>query len=87
VVDDTKIDTTLFLNNVSLDNVILNNTDTFVDSVGLVDVTLTDTGCCLISVSFPSVILNNTGTPISVSDRRRHPPDNIVLHHNVGYGA
>jgi hypothetical protein len=64
VVDVTKNDTALFLNNVGIDNVILNNIDTFIDSVDLLDVTLTDTGHCLSSVSFSSVILNDNGTPI-----------------------
>jgi hypothetical protein len=64
VVDVTKTDSALYLNNVGLDNVILNNTDTFIDSVGLVDVIETDTGLCLSSVSFPSIILNDTGTHV-----------------------
>jgi hypothetical protein len=64
VVDVTETDTALCLNNVSLYNVILNDTDTLVDNVTLVDVTKTDTRLCLSSVGFPSVILNDTGTPI-----------------------
>jgi hypothetical protein len=56
VVYVTETDTALYLNNVNLDNVILNDTETFVDSAGLVDVTETDTGLCLSSVSFPSII-------------------------------
>jgi hypothetical protein len=39
MLDVTEINTALYLNSVGLDNVILNDTDTFVDSVGLVDVT------------------------------------------------
>jgi hypothetical protein len=60
----TEIDTALCLNNVNLGNVIFNDTDSFVDSVSLIDVTETDTGLCLSSVSFPSIILNDTGTPV-----------------------
>jgi hypothetical protein len=52
VVHVTEINTALWLNNTGLDNVILNDTNTFVDSVGLID------------VGFPSVILNDTGTLI-----------------------
>jgi hypothetical protein len=64
VVDATETDTALCLNSVSLDNVILNDTHTFVDSVDLIDATETDTGLCLSRVRFPSVILNGTGTPV-----------------------
>jgi hypothetical protein len=64
VVAVTEIDTALCLNNVSLGNVIFNDTNSFVDSVSLIDVTEIDTGLCLSSVSFPSVILNDTGTPV-----------------------
>jgi hypothetical protein len=42
VVDVTETDTAHCLN-VGLDNVILNDTNTFVDNVGLIDVTKTDT--------------------------------------------
>jgi hypothetical protein len=73
-----KTNTTLCLNSVSLDNVIFNDTDTFVDSVGLVDVTKIDIGLCLSSVDFPSVILNNSGTLVSVSDGWCHPPDSGI---------
>jgi hypothetical protein len=64
VVDVTKTDTALCLNSAGLDNDILNDTDTFIDSVDLVDVTETDTGFCLSSVGFPSVTLNDLDTPI-----------------------
>jgi hypothetical protein len=64
VVDVTKTNTTLCLNSVGLDNVILNDTDTFVDSVDLIDVTETDTELCLSSVDFPIVTLNDPHTPI-----------------------
>jgi hypothetical protein len=63
-VDVIEIDIGLYLNNVGLDNVILNDTDTFVDSVSLIDVIETDIGLCLSSVNFPSVILNDMGTPV-----------------------
>jgi hypothetical protein len=62
VVDVTETNTSLCLNNLTLDNVILNGTDTFIDSVGLIDVTEIDTGPCLRSVDFSSIILNNTST-------------------------
>jgi hypothetical protein len=78
VVDVTKTDTTVCLNNVGPDNVILNNTDTFIDRVGLVDVTETDNGHCLCSVSFPSIILKDTGTSILVSNGWHHPPDSGI---------
>jgi hypothetical protein len=39
VVDVTKTDTALYLNSVIIDNAILDDTDTFVDRVSLVDVT------------------------------------------------
>jgi hypothetical protein len=64
VVDGTKTDTALCLNGVDLDNVILNDTDTFVDSVSPVDVRETNTGLCSSSVGFPSVILTDNGTPV-----------------------
>jgi hypothetical protein len=64
VVDVTETNTALCLNIVSIDNVILNNTNTFIHSVGLVDVTETDIELCLNSVSFSSVILNDTSTPV-----------------------
>jgi hypothetical protein len=78
VIDVTETDTALCLNSVSLDNVILNDTDTFADSVGLIDVTKTDTGLCLRSVGFSSVILNDIGTLVSVSDIWHHPPDSGI---------
>jgi hypothetical protein len=78
MIDVIETDTTLCLNTVGLDNVILNDTDTFIDSVGLVDVTKTDTRHCLSSVSFPSIILNDAGTLVSVSDRRHHPLDSGI---------
>jgi hypothetical protein len=43
VVDVTEIDIAHCLNSVGLDNVILNDTNTFVDSVVLIDVTKTNT--------------------------------------------
>jgi hypothetical protein len=46
----------------------LNDTDSFVDSVGLDDVTDTETRLYLSSVSFPRIILNDIGTPASLSD-------------------
>jgi hypothetical protein len=42
----------------------LNDTDSFVESVGLIDATETDNGLGLTSVGFPSIILNDSGTPI-----------------------
>jgi hypothetical protein len=78
VVDVTEIDTAHCFNSVSLDNVILNDTDTFIDSVGLVDVTDTNTGLCLISVDFSSIILNDIGTPVSMSNGWHHPPDSDI---------
>jgi hypothetical protein len=78
MVDITETDTALCLNNVSFDNVILNDTDTFIDNIDLVDVTYTNTRLCLSSVGFPSVILKDTGTPVSVSDGWRHPPDSGI---------
>jgi hypothetical protein len=68
VVDVIEINIALCLKSIGLDNVILDDTDTFVDSVGLVDVIEIDTRLCLNSVSFPSIILNDTGTPVLVSD-------------------
>jgi hypothetical protein len=50
VVDVTETNIALCLNNVGRGNVILNDTDTFIDNVGLVDVT--DTGLGLSSVGF-----------------------------------
>jgi hypothetical protein len=64
VVDVTESDTTLCLNSVGLDNVLLNDTDSFVESVGLIDATETDNGLGFTSVGFPSIILNDSGTPI-----------------------
>jgi hypothetical protein len=64
VVDGTEISIAFCLNSVGLDNVILNDIDTFVDSVSLIDVTEIDIGLCLNSVGFPSVILNDIGTPV-----------------------
>jgi hypothetical protein len=64
VVDVTETDTTLSLNSVGLGNVILNDTDTFIDSVGVIDVIETDTRLGLSSVGFPSIILNDTATPV-----------------------
>jgi hypothetical protein len=64
VVDVTETDTALCLNSVGLDNVILNDIDTFIDIVGLVEVIKIDTGVCLSIVDFPSVILNDTSTPV-----------------------
>jgi hypothetical protein len=78
VVDVSETDTALYLNSVGLDNDILNDTDTFVDSVGLIDIIEIDIVLCLSSVGFPSVILNDTGTPILVSDGWRHPPDSGI---------
>jgi hypothetical protein len=78
VVDVTETNTALCLNSVNLDNCILNCTDTFIDSVGLVDVTETDTGLCLSSVSLPSVILNDTDTPVIVLEGWCHPPDSDI---------
>jgi hypothetical protein len=78
VVDVIQIDTALCLNCAGLDNVILNDTYTFVDSVFLIDVIETDIRHCLSSVGFPSVILNDTSTPVSVSDRWHHPPDSGI---------
>jgi hypothetical protein len=78
VVDVTETDIAFYLNNVGLDNVILNDTDTFIDSVDLINVIDTDTGLCLSSVSFPSIILNDTGTPVSVSDGWCHPAHSII---------
>jgi predicted RNase H-like nuclease len=69
VVDVTETDTAFYLNSVILDNVILNDTDTFIDSASLVDVIENDTGLCLSSVDFPSIILNDTGTPIFSVER------------------
>jgi hypothetical protein len=86
VVDVSKTDTALCLNNVSLDNVILNDTDTFIYSVGLIDVTDIDIGLCLRSVGFPSVILIDTVTPISVLDGWIIH-STLVLHYSVSYGA
>jgi hypothetical protein len=77
MVDVIEIDTAVCLSSVSFDNVILNDTDTFVDNVSLVDVTYTNSGLCLSSVCFPRVILNGTGTPVSVSNGWRHPPDSV----------
>jgi hypothetical protein len=68
VVDVTGTDIALYLYNVDLDNVIMNDTNTFIDSFGIIDVTETNTGLCLSSVSFSSIILNDTGSPVSVSD-------------------
>jgi hypothetical protein len=78
MVDVIEIDTAVCLSSVSFDNVILNDTDTFVDNVSLVDVTYTNSGLCLSSVCFPRVILNGTGTPVSVSNGWRHPPDSGI---------
>jgi hypothetical protein len=78
VVDVKETDTAIYLNSVGLDNVILNDNYTFIDSVGLIDVIDTNTRLCLSSVGFPSVILNDTGTPISVSNGWRHPPDSDI---------
>jgi hypothetical protein len=64
VVDVTETNIALCLNNASLDNVILNDTKTFIDSVSLIDVTETNIRLCLSSVNFSNVILNDIGTPI-----------------------
>jgi hypothetical protein len=69
VVDVIETNIVLCLNNVHLDHVILNDTDTFIDSVDLFDVTETGSELCLSSVGFPSIILNNTGTPIFIVKR------------------
>jgi hypothetical protein len=76
VVDVTETNIALCLNNVGRGNVILNDTDTFIDNVGLVDVT--DTGLGLSSVGFPGIILNDTSTPILVLDGWRHPLDSGI---------
>jgi hypothetical protein len=78
VVDVTGTDIALYLNNVNLDNVIMNDTNTFIDSFGIIDVTETNTGLYLSSVSFSSIILNDTGSPVSVSDGWCHPPDSDI---------
>jgi hypothetical protein len=78
VVDVTETNTALCLNSVGLGNVIVNDTDTFIDNASLVDVIETDTGLCLSSVSFPTVILNDTGTPVSVSGGWHHPLDSGI---------
>jgi hypothetical protein len=78
VVDVIETDTALCSNSVDVDNVILNDTSTFVDSVFLIDVTGTDTGLCFSSVGFLSVILNDTGTPVSMSDEWHHPPNSGI---------
>jgi hypothetical protein len=78
VVDVIETDTALCSNSVDVDNVILNDTGTFVDSVFLIDVTGIDTGVCLSSVGFLSVILNGTGTPVSMSDGWHHPSDSGI---------
>jgi hypothetical protein len=89
MVDITETDTALCLNSVSFDNVILNDTDTFIDNIGLVDVTYTNTRLCLSSVGFPSVILKDTGTPVSVSECQMDGVIHliVVLHYSVGYGV
>jgi hypothetical protein len=79
VVYVTETDTALYLNNVNLDNVILNDTETFADSAGLVDVTETDTRLCLSSVGFPSIILNDAGTPILVLDGWCHTLNSGII--------
>jgi hypothetical protein len=68
VVDVTETDTRLCLKSVDLDNVILNDTDTFVDSVSLVDVTKTDIGLCLSSVGFLASSSTTLVLPFSLSD-------------------
>jgi hypothetical protein len=47
VVDVTEINIALCLNSVSLGNIILNDTDTFVGSVSLVDVIDINSGVCV----------------------------------------